>query len=122
MLKKKKFDVIIILILIIAAAMIYYFFTKNSIQTETAEIIINGKTEKVVSLNKDKVFSLEKIPQIKFEIKDKKIRFIDSNCPDKICINTGFIGIAGQTAVCLPNAVSIKIIPNEDNNDLDVIL
>lgn len=38
-----------------------------------------------------------------------KIRFKESNCPDRLCVRTGWIGANGQIAVCVPNRVSIKI-------------
>ncbi len=125
MLKLKKTDLLIILILILSALLIYFIFyinNSNSDKNTAAEILINGKSEKIISLLEDKTFSIETIPNIKFEIKDKKIRFMESDCPDKICVNTGFIGTSGQTAVCLPNTVSVKIIPlNNDKNNLDII-
>ena len=123
--KIKKFDIIIIVLLLFFALLsygVFYFF--GSLNSDVfAEIMINGTSKKIVSLNEDKIFSLENLPNVQFEIKDKKIRFLKSDCPDKVCVNTGFIGTAGQTAVCLPNAVSIKIIPkSENNNTVDVVI
>ena len=127
MIKKRKTDIIIILILIIIALISYFIinFYNNSSVDVKAELSINGKTVKTFSLDEDKIFTDENLPHIEFEIKDKKIRFLNSDCPDKICVNTGFIGIVGQTAVCLPNLASLKIVPidtnNQDNENLDVI-
>lgn len=124
MFKLKKTDMFIILILLLVAVIIYlgfYLYGENS--EGAAEILINGKSVKTESLQEDKTFSIESLPNVIFEIKDKKIRFLQSDCPDKVCMNTGFIGTPGQTAVCLPNAVSIKIIPLEDNkNDFDIVI
>jgi hypothetical protein len=56
-------------------------------------------------------------------VKDKRISFSYSECPDKVCINTGWIAYPGQSAVCLPNRVMVKIVnPDDLKNDIDVIL
>ena len=38
-----------------------------------------------------------------------RIRFSEANCPDLVCVRTGWISRPGETAVCLPNRVSIRI-------------
>ena len=35
--------------------------------------------------------------------------FVSSPCPDKICVNKGIIKRAGESAVCLPQRVSVRI-------------
>jgi hypothetical protein len=38
------------------------------------------------------------------------VRMVDSPCPDKICIGMGWIKYSGETVVCLPNRVVIRIV------------
>ncbi len=40
---------------------------------------------------------------------ERTIRVLESNCPDKICVNTGAVSRDGQSIACLPNHVIIKI-------------
>ncbi len=123
MLKSKKIDILIISLLFICAVILYFGLNLYNNHSAEAEISINGKVFKTIALNENKVFSINTLQNIKFEIKDKKIRFIESDCPDKVCINTGFIGTVGQTAVCLPNNVSIKIIPIDGNkSNYDIVI
>ena len=100
-----------------------YIFLPFSAKYDTlyAEISINAKEKEIVLLDENKVFSVKSNPHVKFEIKDNKIRFLESDCPDKICVNTGFIWIAGQTAVCLPNKMSLTIKSNKSDNDFDAV-
>ena len=35
--------------------------------------------------------------------------FVSSPCPDKICVNKEIIKRAGESAVCLPQRVSVRI-------------
>jgi len=76
-----------------------------------ALIWVDGEVERTVSLRHDQSFRLT-TPEghlLSFEVKNGRIRFVSSDCPDKICVNTGFIGTPTQTAVCMPNRVSITI-------------
>lgn len=38
-----------------------------------------------------------------------RIRFVKADCPDKICVNTGWLEEPGDIAVCLPNRAVIRI-------------
>lgn len=33
----------------------------------------------------------------------------DADCPDRVCVNTGKISRAGQSIICIPNKLSVKI-------------
>ena len=47
---------------------------------------------------------------MKIVVSDGTVRVEDADCPDKICEKSGAISKAGQTIVCLPNRVVIKIL------------
>ena len=96
------------LVLISAA---WLLFMRLAPRGARALIWVNGKVERTVSLKKEQEFTLT-TPEghtLSFEVKEGRIRFVSSDCPDKICVNTGFIGTPAQTAVCMPNRVSITI-------------
>ncbi|MCR4401297.1 MAG: NusG domain II-containing protein [Firmicutes bacterium] len=40
---------------------------------------------------------------------DGRARVLDSDCPDRVCVRTGWIDQPGETIVCLPNRVVVKI-------------
>ena len=42
-------------------------------------------------------------------VPEKGFHVESSSCPDHICVNTGFIHKAGQTIVCVPNEVSVRL-------------
>lgn len=115
-------DIIVILILLLFAALIYLyaqnFIFKNS---QTAEILYDNTVIETVSLDKDRTFSLDEFPNIVFEIKDGSIAFIQSDCPDKVCIHTGFINKTGQTAVCLPNKIILKLVSDSRDDAPDAV-
>jgi len=42
-------------------------------------------------------------------IEKGRIRYLESDCPNKVCVNTGWLEKPGDTAVCIPNRTFIKI-------------
>ncbi len=48
------------------------------------------------------------------EIAGGKIRVQSADCPDRLCVNTGWIGQAGQTAACLPAGVIVTVRGGDD--------
>jgi hypothetical protein len=52
------------------------------------------------------------------EISDGRVRMIDSACPDKLCVKTGWISSPGESIVCLPNRVVIEIRSGEGGPDV----
>jgi hypothetical protein len=58
---------------------------------------------------------------MEFNVKDGAIAVISSNCPDKICMHYGYISKNGQTAVCLPNNVIVKIVA-DSKSDVDAVI
>lgn len=47
-------------------------------------------------------------------VEEGKIRFLTSDCPDKICVKTGWLDAAGETAACLPGKILIKLTGKEE--------
>lgn len=75
--------------------------------TLTAKIQVNDKIvwETTLDTAADATFSIREATglPITFEIKGHAIRFTDSDCPDKVCIRTGFLKNDLDIASCLPN-------------------
>lgn len=117
-----KSDIFLIIGLLAAAFLTMLFYSINWGEREAvkAEILLNGKVVKEVSLEKDTIFSIHERENVVFEVKDGKIRISESDCPDKICVHTGFISRPMQTAVCLPNAISVRI-TGEDEYKIDAV-
>lgn len=85
-----------------------------------ATILLNNQVVRQLILDEteDQVFSIQEETgrEITFEIKEKAIRFLSSNCPDQICVRTGFLRGDSDLplAACLPNGVILTISPEEE--------
>lgn len=120
---KRKFfskkDIGAVSALIIISIILFFIFYSNTDEGSSLRILYNNDTLAVLPLDRDCTYTPETNSHIIIEIKDKKARFVTSNCPDKVCVNTGWLTSPGQSAVCLPNRLSIVI---EGSNDTDTTL
>lgn len=66
------------------------------------EIKFDNSTNKTFTITSD--FGWNTI-----QIKDGQVSIIDADCNDKTCINSGYIDKPGESIVCLPHRLIIKI-------------
>ena len=95
-----------------ALALIFYLALSSQRDPANApvcEIVYDGQLVRTVPLDQDGVFSIDELPNVVFEAKEGEIAFIRSDCPDKVCILSGYLHTPGQMAACLPNRVAIRI-------------
>ena len=119
-LKKYKNDIILLgIILVVAlAAIIVVNITK---QQGSYVIVVYDQNEVAkYSINEDIEIKLtyEENNYNTLVIKDGKVYMNDASCKDHICVKHHKISMTGETIVCLPNKIVIKIIGN--NNEVDV--
>jgi hypothetical protein len=102
-------EALLILLLLLSAWAAHTIINRSTQHATHALISIHNETEIILCLSQDMVFTLPQNPHIQFQIKNGAIAFISSNCPDYICIRTGFIHLTGQTAACLPNRMLVTL-------------
>ena len=86
---------------------------RDSTPHPVASVWVDGEEVLTVNLDgaQDQEFSILEMTgkDITFQVKDHAIRFLHSDCPDKICVNTGFIREDNSVATCLPNQVVLTV-------------
>lgn len=88
------------------------------------EIWIDGEQYRQIKLNDqtDETIELDgKKGKVVIRAEGKSIWFEDADCPDHTCIKTGKISKVGQSAVCLPNRVMLKI-TGSNAAEVDVVV
>ena len=123
----RKSDLVVILILIAAGILIWALFnTVFGRSGVVAEIYYKSELVKTVALTAgvDESFSIDGLPNVVFhQYPDGSIAFIESDCPDKVCVKSGRLHLIGQMAACLPNQVYIKIVgAGSDKDAPDIII
>ena len=82
----------------------------------TALVMVDNQTVYTFSLGdvgETEVYPLDTQPKTWVEVSPQGIRFVDSQCPDKICLQYGILNEAGQIAVCLPAKAMIQVIGSQ---------
>ncbi len=117
----RRTDLIISAVIVLFALLFFLlnkqFFARKG---EYAEIYHDSTLVYRIELStaKEGTFSIPAKPEVVFRIyADKSIAFIQSDCPDKVCIRSGRLRFAGQLAACLPNKVLLKIVSGDENRE-----
>ncbi len=113
----KKGDIILVLtlagiiVLSFAGLQVYKKFNNAG----TGKIAVIRQNDKVIKkIDLDKVSEPQRI-EVKGDYVDVvlvekgRIRFEEANCPDLVCVKSGWMSRKGDMAVCLPNRVSVRI-------------
>jgi len=107
----KSERLLIALIVLFSIAAILWNWSGDSKSSKHAGMVAvhqGGKLLENVGLEKDKIIVLPN-GEMKIEVKDSKVRAAWSDCPNQLCVNTGWIKTAGEIIVCVPNKVLIEI-------------
>lgn len=119
----KRTDWIIIGVsLLFLFLLLYFMHNKENTSGAVACISADGNIVAMIALDTaaDGRLSYSEIPSAQFEIQNHQIRFIESECPDKLCERTGWISRPGEAAICLPNRIVIRI--EGDRQDFDTVV
>ncbi len=88
-----------------------------------AEITVDGEVYEIIPLTRD-------MEEVRREVQGfigtthveaigGRVRVTRSDCPDKVCVHSGWINRPGQMVVCLPNRVVVRIISDLEQ-DIDL--
>jgi hypothetical protein len=51
------------------------------------------------------------------EIADGSARIAQSDCPDRVCVNTGYVSRPGQSIICVPARISVRLTGGRSSAD-----
>ncbi len=112
----KRADLLIIGVLLLAALLstVFLWLQSRDGDDRIAVIAVSGETVREINLTQNKAtetFSLEGAGghTVTFSLEGSRICFVDAQCPDKVCQNTGWVEEPGQSAVCLPFETSLRV-------------
>lgn len=118
----KKGDLVLLLIgcIIIIVSLLGFYLRSESLQDQASDrriavITRNGKKVAELDLNKleePRYFTLEDGIRVKILAEKGSIKFVEADCPDKICIKTGPRTKPGEQAICMPSRTIVRILDN----------
>jgi hypothetical protein len=75
-----------------------------------AQVLVNGRLWARLDLYQDQDLAVPgPLGVSQLQVRAGAVRFIDSPCPNRLCVLQGPLRAGGEMAVCLPNRVSVLI-------------
>jgi hypothetical protein len=119
--KNVKGDWVLLVVVILLSAGFFLFHNWRSAQvrnpSSSAAVVveIDGQAVYRYKLAEDlKPFRIETENGFNtLEIKDGRVRVVEADCPDLICVHTGWRSHVGQLIVCMPHYLVVKIVDEE---------
>ena len=118
----KKADGIVILavlLLAVPAALIWAApFSRAAGQTAVVTLN-NGEAARIPLAGPDGDYPYGDRGQVVIRVENGRARFAASDCPDQLCVRSGWLSAPGRVAACLPNRCVLRI---EGVGEHDVVL
>ena len=111
----KKTNIILLIILLVIGVIVHVFISQKSSliipgTSENVYVRSNGKLLKVLSLKKSGLYFFNGSSKgLTVEILNSAVKVKSSGCPNKICVNAGFVRGAGTSIICAPNGIIVEI-------------
>lgn len=104
----KKEGFLLLLLLILAAGL--YLGMQLAPAGSTVILEQDGTELRRVTLNTLREPETVQVGEVFLEFSREGARFVSSPCPDQVCVHAGRISRTGESAVCLPERISLRVI------------
>lgn len=112
-----KSDIFLIIILLVI--IIFLLLLNNNDPSDKALVYYENDLILTIDLNKDDIYQVNgENGIVEIEVKDNKIKVNEENSPYHLCSKQGYIDKKGQSIICLPNKIIIKL--ENDTYDTEV--
>ena len=118
--KKKDFIIYFIVLSLFILSLLLSFVSGD--KGNTIAVYVDREIYAEYPIDSDKEFLIKGADsvELKMSIKDGNVYVSDSNCPDKVCENTGSINKTNESIICLPGKIVISVV-SENNSEYDTI-
>lgn len=104
-----KSEIIITLVILLICAVAAVCIHLCSDCGRYAVIYCDGDVVTKIPLDRFGTFTLPETGEMVFQIDEQGIKVVSSDCPDKVCVRTGYVNTENSSAVCMPNRVIVTI-------------
>ena len=119
--KRRRADLLLIAALLLTAALLLFWQIRTRQQGARAVVYVNGVEEASYPLDVPIKVRLETEDGSSFNelvIGDGTADVTDAGCPDKLCVHMHPISHTGESIICLPNRLEVRIEGGEPEVDL----
>ena len=113
--KRYKKDIIVVSILLVVALGCYlYLNVNNNKSTGYVQVYREDSLIKTYQINQNGKYEIKTGNDInQIIIENGSVSMKDANCPDKLCVRQGTITKNGESIICLPHKLVVKISSEE---------
>ena len=117
--RKRTWDIVLIAAVLLAAAVLWLCLRPT--ETGASVLVIrDGQEIARYALQEDRTVTIGEADYNVLEIRDGPAAVIDANCGDHTCVRTGAVSRAGESIICLPHRLEIRITGGADS-DVDIV-
>lgn len=103
-------DKILLVILIVSIVLSFIYIGGILEQGSGIMVEVDHKLVYASHLDQDDVFTVRgDLGELVLEVSQRRIRVVRSECPNQICVRTGWRSREGDMIVCVPNKTIIRI-------------
>lgn len=112
-------DLLIVLAVLAVALVIWGIFHFTSSAGGVATVVTPTET-RVLSLHEDGVYAFDgqNGMTVTVQVKDGAVRFAEANCPDRLCVKSGWLSQSGACAACVPAGITLRV---EGESEVDAV-
>lgn len=120
---KRRNDIILVVVLVVLSLSALLIFNLKKSDGKSVSVLVDGKEAYSLPLSKNSETEIKsKGGSNILVIEDGKAFVKQASCPDKICKNHAKISKVGETIVCLPNRVTVKVTSKVTVSGLDAVV
>lgn len=113
-----KGDALVLSIAIMLLVVVFATFWRSDGRGAEVVVLVDGQRWARLNLFQDQdIHAPGPLGESHIQVRDGQVRFIDSPCPNKLCVHTGWLNQGGEGATCLPNRVSLQIMGSDPRFD-----
>ncbi|MDR1042340.1 MAG: NusG domain II-containing protein [Clostridiales Family XIII bacterium] len=105
----RKHDIALFVVLIVAGVILFAVIDFMKAEGASVDVHVDGKVVASYPLSTDREVELGYNGHNSLVIKEGQAKVTGADCPDKLCVKQKAISREGETIVCLPHRLVVKI-------------
>ncbi len=101
-------DVVLIAAVLASAVVFYVKVLTGPAEPMAAHVFHDGRLVQVLRLDQDRVVEVPGL-NVVVEVQANRVRISESDCPKRICVQTGWVSRPGRSIVCVPKKLLIQV-------------
>ena len=112
---KRKIRDALLMVVLLAVALLLWLFLRGGEKGASVVVTVSGKEVGRYSLYEEQTVTFGDEDYNILQIKDGKASVIEANCGDHTCVRTGEVEKAGESIICLPHELVVKVVGGEQS-------